>query len=187
MAMAYMSNSTGNSRITNTAIPVYNDKNHTYDVTNPVNQTKTLHYPPLKFGLSLRYQFDERWSLESGLLYTRLLSEITTTQNNQTTITQQRLNYIGLPINIGYQLLTGHQIGLYLTTGGSINKDLNASDWLFSLNGAAGAEYRLSNRLSIYAEPGIGYYLPNGSDVSTIYTDRPLNFNLSLGLRFNLK
>ena len=35
------------------------------------------HRQPIRFGLSLRYQLDDRWSVESGLSYTRLSSDIT--------------------------------------------------------------------------------------------------------------
>ena len=46
---------------------------------------------------------------------------------------------------------------------------------------------KLTNFFSLYAEPGIGYYFNDGSSTPTIYKDHPLNFNLSLGIRFNLK
>ena len=68
-----------------------------------------------------------------------------------------------------------------------IEKSLDTSPWQFSLNGSAGAEYKLTDFFSLYAEPGLGYYLKDGSTTPTIYQDRPLNFNLSFGLRFNLK
>ena len=56
-----------------------------------------------------------------------------------------------------------------------------------SVNGAFGLEYKLIDLLSIYAEPGVGYYFDNGSTLSTFYQDKPFSFNLNLGLRFNLK
>jgi hypothetical protein len=68
-----------------------------------------------------------------------------------------------------------------------IEKCLDASPWQFSLNGAAGAEYRLTDFFCLYAEPGLGYYFKDGSGTPTIYKDHPLNFNLSFGIRFNLK
>ena len=145
------------------------------------------HRQPIRFGLSLRYQLDDRWSVESGLSYTRLSSDITTVEAGMTTVTEQRLNYIGLPLNVGYDLWKNRTFGLYVTAGGMIEKRLGATPWLFSLNAAAGAEYRLNNHFSLYAEPGLGYYFPDGSATPTIYQDRPLNFNLSLGLRFHLK
>jgi len=145
------------------------------------------HHQPVRFGLSMRYRLDNRWSLESGLTYTRLSSDITTTVDGVTTMTEQRLNYIGLPLNVSYDLWKSGHFGFYLTTGGTIEKCLNISSWQFSLNGAAGAEYKLTDVFSLYAEPGLGYYFKDGSTTPTIYQDRPLNFNLSVGLRFNLK
>ena len=144
------------------------------------------HRQPVRFGLSLRYWLTDRWSVESGLTYTRLSSDITTTILNETTVTEQRLNYIGLPLNISYDLWKSRYLGLYVTGGGTIEKCLDANPWQFSLNGAAGAEYKLTNFFSLYAEPGIGYYFKDGSSIPTIYKDHPLNFNLSFGLRFNL-
>ena len=48
-------------------------------------------------------------------------------------------------------------------------------------------EYKLTDFFSLYAEPGLGYFFKDGSTIPTIYQDHPLNFNLSFGLRFNLK
>jgi hypothetical protein len=161
-----------------------------YDTVRIVRTLKTdqhiRHRQPIRFGLALRYRIDNRWSLESGLSYTRLVSDITTITEGQATVAEQRLNYIGLPLNVGYQLWENRHFGLYATAGGTIEKMLDASPWQFSLNGAAGAEYKLTNRFSLYAEPGIGYYFPNASTTPTIYQYHPLNFNLSFGLRFNL-
>ncbi len=145
------------------------------------------HHQPVRFGLSLRYQLDNRWSVESGLTYTRLSSDITTKEKGVTTMKEQRLNYIGLPLNVSYDLWKSRHFSLYVTAGGTIEKCLDTSSWQFSLNGAAGAEYKLTDVFSLYAEPGLGYYFNDGSTTPTIYQDRPLNFNLSVGLRFNLK
>ena len=145
------------------------------------------HRQPVRFGLLLRYRLTNRWSMESGLTYTRLSSDITTTEDDKNNVTEQRINYIGLPLNLSYELWKSLNFGLYVTGGGMIEKRLDASPWQFSLNGAVGAEYKLTNYFSLYAEPGIGYYFKDGSSIPTIYQDRPLNFNLSFGLRFNLK
>jgi len=143
------------------------------------------HRQPVRFGLSLRYQLSSRWSVESGLSYTRLSSDITTQTWGTTTVTEQRLNYIGLPLGVSYQLWASRYFGLYATAGGTIEKMLDGSPWQFSLNCAAGVEYRLTDHFSLYAEPGIGYYFPDGSTTPTIYQDHPLNLNLSFGLRIS--
>ena len=46
--------------------------------------------------------------------------------------------------------------------------------------------FAVTKLLSIYAEPGVAYYFDNKSSLRTIYQEKPFNFNLNLGLRFNL-
>ena len=165
--------------------PVYYD---TIITVNTVSMNRNVrHHQPVKFGLSLRYQFDDRWSLESGLTYTLLVSDITTDVNGISSHSKQKLHYLGIPLNVGYQFWTDRKLGLYVSAGGTIDKLLNGSGWQFSVNGSAGAEYSLGNRFSLYAEPGVGYYIPNNSNLSTIYKEHPWNFNLTLGIRFNLR
>ena len=145
------------------------------------------HRQPVRFGLSLRYRLNDHWSVESGLSYARLSSDITTTIDGTTIVTEQRLNYVGLPLNISYDVWKTRHFTLYVSAGSMIEKSLDTSPWQFSLNGSAGAEYKLTDFFSLYAEPGLGYYFKDGSITPTIYQDHPLNFNLSFGLRFNLK
>ena len=135
-----------------------NDNNPiVYDTIITVNTIQTerniRHHQPIKIGFSLRYQLSDRLSLTSGLLYTLLASDITTNVNGITNHYEQMLHYLGIPLNIGYQLWTDRKLGLYVSAGGTIDKLLNGSDWQFSLNGSAGADYKLSNRFSLYAEP----------------------------------
>jgi hypothetical protein len=150
-------------------------------------EQRVHHRLPVRFGFSLRYQINNRWSVESGLSYTHLSSEITTIEDKVTTVTEQRLNYIGIPLNVGYDLWQKRHFGLYVMAGGMIEKCLDANPWQLSVNGGVGAEYKVTNSFGFYVEPGLGYYFNDGSDIPTIYKDRPLNFNLSIGLRFHLK
>ena len=60
----------------------------------------------------------------------------------------------------------------------------NKLQW--SVNSAIGIEYRVSDFIGIYAEPGIDYYFKNSSELETIYKDRPFSFNLRLGVRLNI-
>ena len=176
-AKVYMSSTMADSQIKTNSQP-----------NSPIIDNHNIHhYQPMRFGLSLRYRITDRWSIESGLSYTRLSSDISTTVDGVTTVTEQHLNYIGLPLNISYDLWKSNHLGLYVTAGGTIEKSLDTSPWQFSLNGAVGAEYKLTDFFSLYAEPGLGYYFKDGSTTPTIYQDRPLNINLSFGLRFNLK
>ena len=147
----------------------------------------THHRQPIRLGLSLRYRLNDQLSVESGLSYTHLSSDITTMEDGKSSVSEQRLNYIGLPLNVSYNLWEIHRFGLYISSGIMIEKSIDSSPWQLSLNGTAGVEYKLADLFRIYAEPGLGYYFKDGSSTPTIYQDHPLNFNLSFGLRFNLK
>lgn len=160
--------------------------------------TSIRHHQPLRFGLSLRYDIGNRWSVESGLSYSYHKSDMTSLSGNSEMTTEQRLSYVGIPLNVGYQLWSGSRFGFYISAGGMVEKMVKGSRTTqtttenvsirplqFSLNGAAGAEFRIDQSFSLYVEPGLSYHFNNGSPVPTIYQDEPLNFNLNAGLRFS--
>ena len=168
---------------------------------NLVNSGELVdHHQPIRFGFSLRYRLDNRWSIESGLTYTRLSADITYTVRGQKTESEQRLNYIGIPLSASYQLWGSRYFNFYLSAGGLVEKMVKGSRTTqgttnsvsirplqLSVNGAVGAEFKFIDNLSLYAEPSLNYYFDNGSDVPTFYQENPLNFNLNVGLRFNIK
>ena len=158
------------------------------------------HHQPIRFGFSFRYRFDERWGIESGLTYTRLSADITNTDDGQVTATEQRLNYIGIPLHVSYLMWGNRYFNFYLSAGGLAEKmvkgnrttngetnSVSIHPLQVSVNGAAGAEFKFSDGLSLYAEPSLNYYFDNGSSIPTLYQEKPLNFNLNVGIRFNLK
>ena len=154
------------------------------------------HHQPVRFGLSLRYRLNDRWSIESGLTYTRLSADFTKTVDDNSVTTEQRLNYIGIPVSASYLLLGSRYLNVYLSAGAMVEKMVSGSrrtasetysvsihPLQFSLNGAVGAEFRFTPQFSLYAEPGFGYWFDNGSSIPTYYQDKPFSFSLSLGFR----
>ena len=171
----------------------------TQDYNN--NSSNLTHHQPVRFGLSLRYRLDDKWSIESGLTYTRLRSD---KKQGNSTNTEQTLSYVGIPVNANYLLWGNRHVNFYVSAGamvekmvkgrlettyngGKWEKDVSIHPLQFSINGGIGAEFNLTNQFSIYAEPGMGYYFDNGSSVPTYYQDTPFSFNLNLGLRLTLK
>lgn len=157
------------------------------------------HHQPLRIGLSLRYQLSRRWSIEAGLAYTRLTADLTRISNGVSYDMKQELNYVGVPANVGYQLWSNSHFQVYASAGATLEKMVKGNrtnaDYKekvsirplqFSLNGAAGAEYRFTPAFSIYAEPGVAYHFDNHSSVSTFYQEKPFSFNLNLGMRFQI-
>lgn len=165
------------------------------------------HRQPVRFGLSVTYALNDRLSLESGLSYTYLSSRLSSSSENQSFRIRQSLQYVGLPLSLHAGLWKNERFHVYLSAGGMMEKCVagkSESDYAwkgtvissthdnlvekplqFSVHAAAGVQVNLSSRIGLYAEPGVGYYFKNGSSVSNIYKEKPLNFNLEFGLRFS--
>lgn len=175
----------------------------------PEVETKYSHKLPVKFGVSFRYGFNEKLGIESGLTYTLLNSTFTTaagTANGNTT-GKQTLHYIGIPLNVTYNIIGSKLFNVYASAGGAMEKavggyfettghvdgkrsetnrnSLKPKELQWSLNASAGAQVNVLNQLGLYVEPGISYRIPCGSHVRSIYTDKKLDFSIGFGIRFN--
>ncbi len=167
---------------------------------------KADHHEPIKAGVSLRIPFNSRWSLTTGLNYSYLTSDFTYGSSATVIESTQKLHYLGIPVNVNYSFYQTRRLNIYASAGGEVAKlvsgkketdipdkessekeDVKESRPQFSSTLSVGAEYRIAEQLSLYAEPGVIYYFDNGSDVENIYKDKPFNFNLQVGLRWTLK
>ena len=175
----------------------------------PEVETKYSHKLPVKFGVSFRYGFNKRLGIESGLTYTLLNSTFTTaagTANGNTT-GKLTLHYIGIPLNVTYNIIGSKMFNVYASAGGAMEKavggyfettghvdgkrsetnrnSLKPKELQWSLNASAGAQVNVLNQLGLFVEPGISYRIPSGSHVRSIYTDKKLDFSIGFGIRFN--
>ena len=170
-------------------------------------ETQKKHRFPIKFGISARYRLSSRWSLESGLTYTFLSSELTSGTDAHHFVTEQNLQFLGLPLMVSYDFWKNKTWNLYVSGGGVLEKCIHGkstTDFVIdrqqvsttkknvmerplqcSVLGTFGAQLHLSPHFALYAEPGVSYYFDNGSPVETIYKDQPLNFNFKLGFRIH--
>lgn len=167
--------------------------------------TKVRHRQPVRFGLTFQYNFNKRFGIETGVMYTRLSSDVTTYSVAKTETGNQTLHYVGVPLNIKFSAWSWKCFDLYLSAGVTGEKcvrnelvtssiDANTYEETKSLHGerpfqwsanfGAGLLIKLASTVGIFAEPGVSYYFDDGSSVSTIYKEKPCNFNLNLGIRF---
>lgn len=63
--------------------------------------------------------------------------------------------------------------------------DLHTKPFPFSVNDA-GIQLNITDMVGVYVEPGLSYYFDDGTDIKTIYKDKPLNLNLNFELRFTI-
>ena len=171
--------------------------------------TNTTYAQPVQVGLSVGYALDERWGLNTGMVYTRLKSTLTSGSDLSFFTNDQRLDYLGVPISLTYIFLRHRNLRLYASggcmvefgVGGNVdvavvvNSQLISQDSYrlhnlpvhFSVLGSAGAEYSFFKDLGLFVEPGVSYHFRDHSNISSIYKVHPLNFNLQLGLRWRIE
>ncbi|NDV81894.1 outer membrane beta-barrel protein [Bacteroides sp. 51] len=144
------------------------------------------HKQPFSVGLTVRKELSERWGIESGVVYTQLNSKLTTDEGGSYT-QDQTLHYVGIPVKADLSLYKNKRVNLYASAGGMVEKcvsgDVKPNELQLSLTAAVGLQYKLSDRLSLYAEPGLSYHFDDGSPVHTIRKEKPLNMNLLCGIR----
>ncbi len=171
-------------------------------------KTDIKHRLPVRAGISVAYRINRRLSIESGITYTNLTSDIREGSESHYFTGEQTLHYVGIPLRARYRLASWKKFELYASSGllaekcvaGTIEKeyvlnnrvgkketqDLDAKPFQLSVNAAAGVQYNISSSAGLYAEPGISYHFDDGTSLRTVYKDRPLNFGLNLGLRFTV-
>lgn len=171
-------------------------------------KTEYEHHLPIRIGLSVAYALTDRLSISSGLTYTRLASDIKDASRESKYIGEQRLHYVGIPVNVSYKVASFRWLGLYGTAGVLAEKcvsgttdegyvenntmkytnthDISSKPLQMSVNAGVGIQFDFIDNVGIYAEPGLSYYFDDGSALQTIYKEKPLNFNLNVGVRFKL-
>lgn len=170
--------------------------------------TSVKHKLPITMGISLNYNLDDKWSLTSGVTYTVLSSELRSGSDSYYYTSEQTLHNVGIPLSVNYNIWQNKKMGIYISGGGLVEKNVSGkltTDYVvdsklkssqkdkisidqlqWSVNTSVGVQYRLSPKIGLYAESGVSYYLKNGSQIETIYKDKPLNLSLRFGLRFSL-
>lgn len=176
----------------------------------PEVQEEYSHKIPVKVGLTARYNITGRLGIETGLTYSILSSSVKTgnseTGNNWSS-GSQTLHYLGIPLNISFNILNSRYVNIYVTGGGMMEKSISGSiktdeyvDGKFartltakispkglqwSVNAAAGVQANILPQLGFFVEPGVSHHFKNGSRVRSIYTDKPTDFSLGFGLRYS--
>ena len=176
----------------------------------PEVQEEYSHKIPVKVGLTARYNITGRLGVETGLTYSILSSSVKTGNSetgNNWSAGSQTLHYLGIPLNISFNILNSRYVNIYLTGGGMMEKSISGNiktdeyvDGKFartltakispkglqwSVNAAAGIQANILPQLGFFVEPGVSHHFKNGSRVRSIYTDKPTDFSLGFGLRYS--
>lgn len=169
-------------------------------------ETYTKHHFPVTGAITVRKYVSGRLSVETGLQYTMLRTDIST-GGDVKLIKKQKLQYLGVPLRLSYDIVRINGFSMYASAGGALEGcisarnyneftrngmtiredteeiELNRTQW--SVNAAIGLQFNPLSFMGIYAEPGLTYFFDDGNDLSNIRQEHPLNFQLKAGVRFS--
>lgn len=177
------------------------------------NQVKKVdatirHKTPVTFGISVYKNLGKRWSIGTGINYTRLSAELTTGSQSDFISSEQNIHYVGIPVQVNYNIIQKGAFTGYVTGGGAVEKavsgdiktkyivdgtvkqetkeEISEKPVQVSVNSAVGLQLKVVKYIGIYAEPGVGYHFNDNSSLKTIYKEKPVNFNIKFGVRIVL-
>ena len=167
---------------------------------------------PLSFGAGIKLIFTPKWSMSVGLNYTFLSrtfdgiyvdAEQTPARISLYEDIRNVQNYIGIPVNFYYSIVSKDFIDFYTYAGGTAEYCLTnrysaenedgplyfkdkAGSMQFSANIGIGVEFNITDYMGIYIDPSLRYYFRNSNAPKSIRTAQPLMLGFEAGLRFRL-
>ena len=153
------------------------------------------HDMPVSVGVSARIMLSRRFSINTGLNYTLYSSmrERSYSSGKVTERERQNVHYLGIPLRCDWLVVNRRYFTFYMGVGAQVdkcvyarvgNERLHENDFLFSLTGAAGLQYNITNKIGLYLEPDFSLRLNEG----TLETYRHDHFGVisaRAGLRFS--
>lgn len=162
---------------------------------------------PFTVGLGVRFYVAPKFSLGTGVDYSLLTSSFEGRYNNfNGGIIEQTasgtffhaMHYIGIPVNAYYDFVAGGKVKFYGYAGGAAeycvanrytlySEKFTYSEPVKGLQWSAGAglgvEFKVTDFLGIYVDPGVRYYFESNHPRS-VRTEHPVLVNFNAGLRF---
>ena len=181
--------------------------------TNTIGELESEmeHSQPVSFGITVSKQLFDDLYVETGLIYSFLYSRAKNSSVAFQEKETQKLHYLGVPLNLNYNIISLQKLNIYASVGGMIEKDIygkyrrvnqgqsieedtqssamvdvniSQRNPQFSVNAGVGLSYPIYNDLRLYGKVGGSYYFDAKNQFSTIYSDRKIVMDLSLGVRY---
>ena len=174
------------------------------DKSSERSMGKITHKRPISAGLGVSYYLNDRWTLQSGAVYTLLRSKGSYSEIENVVDWKQNLHFVGIPVSLSYNIAKWNRFQFYASAGamcefnvsGKIKntifvdnteikneENLRMKAPLWSVNTRGGVSYPIWKFLNAYAEAGASYYFENNSKIETIRSDKPFDVSLQAGLR----
>ena len=170
--------------------------------------TKVKHKAPLTYGISFSFALRPRLSVGSGVTYTKLSAETTSGSIKNKVVSDQEIHYVGVPVQLNYKVIANNSLSVYGTGGFLVEKAVSSREYVkyylenqvmdyksqsikvdrlhTSVYIGLGIDKKITSSLSVFAEPVLRYHFNEGGAVQTIYKEKPVSFNLKLGVKIAL-
>ena len=171
---------------------------------NPMPVEEKAEYEkPFTLGLSASIGLNDRWSVLTGLEYTRLRSLHTIGRDTLYLKNRQTVHYVGIPLGLSYTVWSKGNLHLNasafgkmeIPVAGILNSEhhngvaytyQNTLKFKAPIQWSAGAgiglQYNLTPWMGLYVEPQVRYYFDTG-DIQTIRQVQPVEFSVPFGVR----
>ena len=165
---------------------------------------------PVSFGAGVKVDLNEKWSVGTGINYTLLsrqfhgkYTHVNADGRIDNSISSDIRNvqqYVGIPVNIFYDIMSNERISVYAYAGGAVEKCLSdkysvlgtsvvhkekVDGIQLSADAGIGVEFMLGKHIGMYIDPSLRYYFDNGQPKS-IRTTQPLMMGFEMGFRARL-
>lgn len=169
---------------------------------NPEDFAEKKYSTPISVGIMVGKSLAKNLSIASGLKYTILHTSLSES-NTEADFT---LHYLGIPVQLIYNVYSTGGIGFYISGGGMLEKGLSSvfeqhQNWgtdvtttkdtkkidgvQLSVSAAPGLNYSFTKNIQFYAQPDFSYFFNNNQPLS-IRTTQPVVISINAGLKITL-
>ncbi len=158
---------------------------------------------PLTLGININKTLNPRLSIETGISYTLMSTNIRYIGKAIDAHRKVKTSYIGIPLKLNYNFYRKSAFTLYGTFGASFEIPVGSTTsvrWVtspaapdklpelsskpyVSLFGGLGAQYSITPDFSLYIEPSVRYWFDNHSILPSYWQQHEFMISVPIGLR----
>lgn len=171
-------------------------------VTMPILLQDVAHHNdiPITASLVVNKPVSRIFGIEAGISYSYLHSRFDFDKNH----INCQWHYLGIPLKVTVNNFTSGRLQLYASTGFQLDIPLSSSadipeslkskvnidssfhsSVVWSASVSYGVGVKISDNISVFAEPSLDYHFDHKTTVPNYWKDNRLGFSLPIGLRFN--
>jgi RNA polymerase sigma-70 factor (ECF subfamily) len=157
------------------------------------------HLMPITLGVRFSKGISPSWSIEFGLQYSLLRSDITSTFGYWSYVRNVRANYLSTPVEMNYNFIRLNRANMYVSGGLSLDIPVGATigsgeiyereklRYPISISPVVGLgfEYKITPSSTLFVQPSLNYHLMKKSDYPILWQDKPVTFELPIGIRIS--